>query len=85
MTEAFDTTQTAAPKRRRGRPKGAKNKPRTPHCEELADTINEFCAKMKCSRAQAYVLMGNGKIRYIQFGRQRRIPHSEYRRLGVVS
>jgi excisionase family DNA binding protein len=88
MIEASDTTQTVAPKRRRGRPKGAKNRSRDLRLDAklgLADTIQEFCARMKCSRAQAYVLMQTGKVRFIQFGRQRRIPHTEYVRLGVVS
>jgi excisionase family DNA binding protein len=48
-----------------------------------ADTITEFCAKMKCSRATVYRMMGDGTLKYIQLRCERRIPHSEYERLGL--
>jgi excisionase family DNA binding protein len=60
-------------------------RPRHPRPEAEADTLTEFCHKMKCSRATAYRMMDEGKLKYIQLRNERRIPHSEYVRLGVVS
>jgi excisionase family DNA binding protein len=74
-------------KRPRGRPRIDKSVPSKHHPGAqiaLADTVNEFCAKMKCSRVTAYSMMRDGDLKYVQIGKQRRIPHSEYRRLGVI-
>lgn len=83
-----EIAETAAPKRKRGRPKGSKNKSGYHHPDPqiaLTDTVNEFCVKMKCSRVVAYDMMRKGQLKYIKFRKRRRIPHSEYQRLGVVS
>lgn len=76
------------PKRGPGRPRGSKAKnPRLHHPDPrtaLTDTVNEFCAKMKVSRNKAYQMMRDGALRYVQMGGQRRIPHTEYQRMGVI-
>jgi excisionase family DNA binding protein len=58
-------------------------RPPHPRPNAEADTLTEFCAKMKCSRATAYRMMDEGKLKYIQLRNERRIPHSEYGRLGL--
>jgi hypothetical protein len=58
-------------------------RPPHPRPKAEADTLTEFCAKMKCSRATAYRMMGDGTLKYIQLHSERRIPHSEYERLGM--
>jgi excisionase family DNA binding protein len=80
-----EITESAAPKRKPGRPKGSKNKNKPQRPAPLGDTVNDFCAKMRCSRPYAYKLMREGKLKYFMLGKRRRIPHSEYQRLGVVS
>jgi excisionase family DNA binding protein len=60
-------------------------RPPHPRPEAQADTITAFCAKMKCSRPTVYRMMKDGELKYIQIRGERRIPHSEYVRLGVVS
>jgi excisionase family DNA binding protein len=81
-----EIAEITAPKRKRGRPKGSKNKNRPQRPDPLGDTVNDFCAKMRCSRTTAYRMMRDGELKYIELGnRGRRIPYSEYQRLGVVS
>jgi excisionase family DNA binding protein len=58
-------------------------RPPHPRPEAQADTITEFCAKMKCSRPTVYRMMKDGELKYIQIRGERRIPHSEYGRLGL--
>jgi excisionase family DNA binding protein len=83
-----ETFEIPPMKRPRGRPRGSKNKNRRLYHPDpqiaLTDTINEFCAKVKCSRIKAYRMMQAGTLRYAQIGGQRRIPHTEYQRLGVI-
>jgi hypothetical protein len=53
---------------------------------ELSDTVLEFRRKLKISHATAYRMMQRGEVNYIQItSKIRRIPLSEYRRLGFVS
>jgi hypothetical protein len=78
-----EITESAAPKRKPGRPKGSKNKNKPQRPDPLGDTVNDFCAKMRCSRQYAYKLMREKKLKYFLFNKRRRIPVSEYARLGV--
>jgi excisionase family DNA binding protein len=67
------------------RKKKKRGRPPHPRPKAEADTITEFCAKMKCSRLTVYRMMKDGELKYIQIRGERRIPHSEYRRLLGVS
>jgi excisionase family DNA binding protein len=42
--------------------------------ERRAYRINEFCEAYRVSRSMVYVLMKSGKLRYVHFGTERRIP-----------
>jgi excisionase family DNA binding protein len=50
----------------------------------LGDTIDEYTRRVKTSKATAYRQMADGSLRYVMVRRQRRIPHSEYKRMGLV-
>jgi excisionase family DNA binding protein len=51
----------------------------------LGDTVDQFVAKTNTSRATAFRMMADGRLRYVKLGlRLRRIPTSEYARLGLV-
>jgi excisionase family DNA binding protein len=45
-------------------------------------SVNESVATTGLSRPQLYKMMKAGELRYIQLGRTRRIPPSEFVRLG---
>ena len=49
-----------------------------------ADTVSQFSERTGFSRAKVWRGMKEGLIRYVQIGTggDRRIPHSEYERLG---
>jgi hypothetical protein len=69
-------TQADTPERKkRGRP---------PKKRKIADRIHEYCERTGDSRATAYRKMASGHLRFIQEGPgcTRKIPRSEYRRLG---
>ena len=65
------------PPRRRGRP------PRR-RARKLAATVREYCEHTQQSRSTVFRQMERGDLRFIQVapGFPRRIPFSEYRRLG---
>jgi excisionase family DNA binding protein len=49
-------------------------------------TIDEFVATTGLSRQTTYRWMADGRLRYVQLGeRMRRIPTSEFARLGLGS
>lgn len=50
----------------------------------LGDTISEYIRRVKTSKATAYRRMADGSLRYAMVGKQRRIPHTEYVRMGLV-
>jgi excisionase family DNA binding protein len=50
----------------------------------LGDTVSEFTHRAKTSKATAYRMMADGSLRYVRIRGQRRIPHTEYVRLGFV-
>jgi len=50
----------------------------------LGDTVSEYTRKVKTSKATAYRRMADGSLRYAMVGKQRRIPHTEYVRMGLV-
>jgi hypothetical protein len=50
----------------------------------LGDTIDEDIRKVKTSRSTAYRQMSDGSLRYVMVRKQRRIPHTEYARMGLV-
>jgi excisionase family DNA binding protein len=53
--------------------------------ERLYDTPDQFCHKTNTSRSTVWRMMRDGRLRYVKFGpRLRRIPTSEYERLGLV-
>jgi excisionase family DNA binding protein len=69
----------ATRKRRRHR------RTRAPVLAVLGDTVDQFVAKTNTSRATAFRMMADGRLRYVKLGpRLRRIPTSEYARLGLV-
>jgi hypothetical protein len=52
---------------------------------QLGDSIQEFMTKANVSRATVWRMMKTGKLRFIRLSdRIRRIPTSEYRRLGLI-
>jgi excisionase family DNA binding protein len=52
---------------------------------QLADSIDEFMRKANVSRATVWRMMKAGKLRFVRLGeRIRRIPITEYERLGLV-
>jgi hypothetical protein len=50
----------------------------------LGDTVAEYTRRVKTSKATAYRQMADGSLRYVMIRGQRRIPHSEYVRMGLV-
>ena len=71
----FSDIQQSKPKR--GRPPRRRSR-------KLADTISEYCERTHQSRSTVFRQMERGDLRFVQVapGYPRRIPHSEYRRLG---
>jgi excisionase family DNA binding protein len=51
----------------------------------IAFTVNEWCGITGLSRPTVYRQMQSGALRYVQFGRTRRIPAEEQQRLGFVT
>jgi excisionase family DNA binding protein len=51
-----------------------KKKPKHEPVERRTYRINEFCEAYRVSRSMVYVLMKSGKLRYVNFGTERRIP-----------
>lgn len=51
----------------------------------VAVTVNEFVSTTGLSRPTVYRMMMRGKLRFAQIGGTRRIPVSEYRRLGLIA
>ena len=75
------------PKKKRQRRKlllgGRKAQQHTPPtAEALAHTIDEFAVRANVSRVTVYRMMTDGELRFIQIRGRRRIPVSEYTRLG---
>jgi hypothetical protein len=70
-------TNSPHQKRKRGRP-------RKPRRRKFADTVREYCERTGDSRSTAFRKMKEGVLRFIQEapGYPRKIPHSEYLRLG---
>ena len=70
-------TPHKAQKKRRGRPRRRRT-------AKFADSVSEYCARTGKSRATAFREMAAGLLKYAQSapGFPRRIPFSEYRRLG---
>jgi hypothetical protein len=50
----------------------------------LGDTIDDYVRRVKTSKATAYRQMADGSLRYVMVRKQRRIPHTEYVRMGLV-
>jgi excisionase family DNA binding protein len=50
----------------------------------VAVTVNEFVSTTGLSRPTVYRMMMRGKLRFAQIGGTRRIPVSEYHRLGLI-
>src|SRR4051812_33643177 len=55
-----------------------------PPLPRVALTISEFAATTGISKASLYRMMLAGTLRYAQIGATRRIPVSEYTRLGLI-
>jgi excisionase family DNA binding protein len=51
----------------------------------VAVTVNEFVSTTGLSRPTVYRMMMRGELRFAQIGGTRRIPVSEYRRLGLIT
>jgi excisionase family DNA binding protein len=56
--------------------------PRQRLIQPIGLSINESVATTGLSRPKLYKLMAAGELRFIQIGRTRRIPPSEFVRLG---
>ena len=69
-----------APERQRRR-RRAHIRPALPR---VAITVGEFAATTGISKPTLYRMMLEGKLRYAQIGGTRRIPVSEYHRLGLT-
>lgn len=68
-------------KRRRVR----RSKP-TPTITRLGDSVQDFVTRTGISRPTAYRMMADGRLQFIQVTDDlRRIPTSEYARLGFIS
>lgn len=50
--------------------------------DRLFDPPDKFCERTALSRATVWRMMRDGRLRYVKFGRVRRIPTSEYERLA---
>jgi hypothetical protein len=71
--------------RKRKRRRKREQKPRTPP-PRLTDSVRDFCARTGVSVQTAYKLMADGRLRYVQVTDDlRRIPTTEYVRLGFVA
>jgi excisionase family DNA binding protein len=55
-----------------------------PPVPAVAVTVNEFSAATRLSKPTVYRMMQVGKLRYAQIGGTRRIPVTEYTRLGLT-
>jgi excisionase family DNA binding protein len=53
--------------------------------ERVCLTVSEWSESTGLSRPTIYRMMKNGELRYVQFGRTRRIPIEEQSRLGLVT
>ena len=49
----------------------------------VAYTVSEWAEATRLSKATTYRMMADGRLRYVQIGRTRRIPAEEQRRLGL--
>jgi excisionase family DNA binding protein len=53
--------------------------------ERVCVSVSEWCDSTNISRPTAYRMMADGRLRYVRLGeRTRKIPTSEYVRLGLV-
>jgi excisionase family DNA binding protein len=50
----------------------------------VAVTVAEFSAATRLSKPTIYRMMQTGKLRFAQIGAMRRIPVTEYARLGLI-
>ena len=55
-----------------------------PPVSRVAHTVSEFAEATAISKPTLYRMMASGKLRYTQIGDIRRIPVSEYVRLGLL-
>jgi excisionase family DNA binding protein len=67
-------------------PDGKRRQRRAPGRASLGDRLfdppDKFCERTALSRATVWRMMRDGRLRYVKFGRVRRIPTSEYERLA---
>jgi excisionase family DNA binding protein len=63
-------------------PKSKRAAPRQRSIKPIGLSISESVAASGLSRPMLYRMMSAGKLRYVQVGRTRRIPSSEFVRLG---
>jgi excisionase family DNA binding protein len=78
----FPTTPKKKRLRRKLLPARRKARQRAVPAEALAHTINEFAARANVSRVTVYRMMNASALRFIRVRGMRRIPVSEYSRLG---
>jgi hypothetical protein len=66
-------------------PTGKRRRAQAQQGGRLYDTPDEFARKISVSRATVWRMMLDGRLKYVKFTpRIRRIPTSEYERLGLV-
>jgi excisionase family DNA binding protein len=46
-------------------------------------SVREWCQSTGISKATTYRMMADGRLRYVTIGRSRKIPITEYTRLGL--
>ncbi len=65
--------------------KKSKKKPRLDLAGRVSVSVAEWCASTGTSKPSAYRLMSAGDLHFVQLSpRTRRIPTTEYERLGLV-
>jgi excisionase family DNA binding protein len=55
-----------------------------PMLPRVAVSVSEFSSTTKLSKPTLYRMMQRGQLRFAQIGAIRRIPVSEYQRLGLI-
>ena len=52
--------------------------------QRVCVSVSEWCESTGISKPTAYRMMANGKLRFVQVSESRKIPTTEYTRLGLL-
>ena len=67
-------------------PQRQKKRGRLRLADRVCVSVSEICELTGISKPSAYRMMADGRLQYVQMGeRTRKIPTSEYERLGLVA